>query len=106
MKNFNIDDLNKLPTAYLLGKIKSGNFSQEENLAMLKILKERKIDTIDLENEVINRKLKQQAAPPKTSKFVIFLFILLALSALNRFYKQMVAEEKLRASTEKVEINK
>ncbi len=106
MKNVNIDDLTKLPTAYLLGKIKSGSFSQEENLAMIKILNDRKINTVDLENEVINSKLKKQAAPPKTSKFVIFLFILLALSALNRFYKQMVAEEKLRTSTEKVEINK
>jgi len=106
MKNVNIEDFTKLPTSYLLGKIKYGNFSQEENLAMLKILKDRKIDIIDLENEVINGKLKKQDAKPKTSKFVIFLFILLALSALNRFYKQMVVEEKLRASTEKVEINK
>ena len=106
MKNINLDELSKLPTAKLLGKIKYGNLSKEANLSIIKILKDREIDTVDLENEILNSIPKKQDSPPKTSKFVIFLFILLALSALNRFYKQMVAEDKLRASTEKVEINK
>ena len=103
MKEIKLEDLTKLPTAKLLGKIKYGNLSQEENLAIIKVLDDREIDTEELKKEISNRKFQEKATPSKTSKFTVALFILLALSALHRFYKKMESEEKLKEATQSIQ---